>query len=114
MENKISAEHQVVLNSLVNKIHNLQDADDKLKFALIEYLQKNIRQSIRDFNKIFIYANGLVSTGMGWDEVYVNFLNRFGYSNLTYQQFNALSESEQNDILKNTDIAKVYFQIFTE
>jgi hypothetical protein len=113
--NQLAPKHQLVLDGLITKVHNLQNVEDNLKSALIDLLCKTTQQTVTDFDDIFVYEDsGLVATGMGFDEVYINFLNTHGFSNITYSEFNKLPVDVQDNILTNTDIAKAYWQIFTE
>lgn len=63
----------------------------------------------------YVYENlDRVATGMGWDEVFVNFLNASGLNDTVYTTFQTLPENVQEDILGKSEGAKIYFQIFTE
>lgn len=79
------------------------------------WVRESLHKVLVDCQKYDSYVyEDLVSTGQGWDEVFINFLNASGLNDTDYATFQTLPEDVQEDMLENSEGAKAYFQIFTE
>lgn len=91
------------------KINAIPDITPRVRESL-----HNVLADSQKYDSYVYEDEDLVSTGCGWDEVFVNFLNASGLNDTDYATFQTLPENVQEDILDNSEGAKVYFQIFTE